>query len=249
MLFSNFLDNVPKFSEFVDSLSIGRCYYNMYHQLKSLAGDNFATFGQSKCMTQAKHHNQNRTRWKGHQSDMPNRLPHQNITRQHQRTLTPHSTIAVFLFFIVLLSHDQMTTVNGAHSRDSLNSIYQNNNSVNSITITDLIASATIDTNVVKQIDDEMPIIDIENFSNVTNDVELGKFLSESEYSSGRKLKRQSIYQNEFAVYIPNGVAVADKVAAKHGFTNTGQVSSVLIEFLSCGHLNRKHGLRPSCLN
>jgi hypothetical protein len=33
------------------------------------------------------------------------------------------------------------------------------------------------------------------------------------------------IYQNEFAVFIPGGVAVADIVAAKHGFTNMGQVS------------------------
>lgn len=33
------------------------------------------------------------------------------------------------------------------------------------------------------------------------------------------------IYQNEFAVFIPGGVEVADIVAAKHGFTNTGKVS------------------------
>jgi hypothetical protein len=34
------------------------------------------------------------------------------------------------------------------------------------------------------------------------------------------------IYQNEFAVFIPGGVAVADSVAAKLGYTNTGQVST-----------------------
>lgn len=33
------------------------------------------------------------------------------------------------------------------------------------------------------------------------------------------------IYQNEFAVFISDGLAVADAVAAKHGFTNMGQVS------------------------
>lgn len=34
------------------------------------------------------------------------------------------------------------------------------------------------------------------------------------------------IYQNEFAVFVPGGLAVADDVAAKHGFTNMGQVSA-----------------------
>jgi hypothetical protein len=33
------------------------------------------------------------------------------------------------------------------------------------------------------------------------------------------------IYQNEFAVFVPGGIAVADEIAAKHGFTNMGQVS------------------------
>lgn len=39
------------------------------------------------------------------------------------------------------------------------------------------------------------------------------------------KLRRQPIYQNEFAVYIPKGLDIADSVAAKFGFTNMGQVS------------------------
>lgn len=33
------------------------------------------------------------------------------------------------------------------------------------------------------------------------------------------------IYQNEFAVFIPDGFAKADEIAAKHGFSNMGQVS------------------------
>lgn len=42
------------------------------------------------------------------------------------------------------------------------------------------------------------------------------------------KLKRRvPIYQNEFAVHIPNGAEVADRIAHKYGFQNMGQVSSL----------------------
>lgn len=40
-----------------------------------------------------------------------------------------------------------------------------------------------------------------------------------------RPASRPSVtYQNEFAVFIPDGSAKADEIAAKHGFTNMGQV-------------------------
>ena len=32
------------------------------------------------------------------------------------------------------------------------------------------------------------------------------------------------IYQNEFAVFIPDGIEIANQIAEKHGFTNMGQV-------------------------
>lgn len=39
------------------------------------------------------------------------------------------------------------------------------------------------------------------------------------------KLKRRiPIYQNEFAVHIPTGAEVADRIAHKYGFQNMGQV-------------------------
>ena len=127
--------------------------------------------------------------------------------------------------------------MNGARSRDSFNSIYQNKSSVNSITNEDLNASAAIDTNFVNLIDEELPIIDIEYFNNVTDDAELEKLLD-----GRRKSKRHPIYQNEFAVYIPNGADMADSVAEKHGFSNMGQVSLVFIgNYLLCGHGNRNH--------
>lgn len=244
MLFSNFLDNVPKFSEFANSLSIERCYQQLKWSPRS--GNNHKTFGQGQSVTQVNHslhHNQSRTRWKGrrHSDIRPNRLPHQKFAHQHQRTLTPHSMSAVILFFIVLLSHDQTTTVNGARSRDSFNSIYQNRSSVNNITNEDLNTSAAIDTNFVNLIDEELPIIDIEYFNNVTDDAEVEKLLG-----GRRKLKRLPIYQNEFAVYIPNGADMADYVAEKHGFSNMGQVSFVFIgNYLLCGYGNHNHSKSP----
>lgn len=220
MLFSHFLDNASKFSELADRVSIEKCYRSMCEQKRSPAshGPN---------VTQTKHslhHNHNRIRWKGGQTGMKLRQPHQ-IPANH-RALTPHSINAMILLFIVLLSHDQLTTVNGASSRDSFNSIYQSNNlSVNNVITTDSRASAVPDASNVYAIDDELPIVDIEYFNNVTDEAELEKILSKIENSNGRTLKRSPIYQNEFAVYVPSGMDVADGVASKHGFTNMGQVS------------------------
>lgn len=48
------------------------------------------------------------------------------------------------------------------------------------------------------------------------------------------------IYQNEFAVFITEGVEVANQIATKHGFTNMGQVSksSSFFWVLLCARLN-----------
>lgn len=35
------------------------------------------------------------------------------------------------------------------------------------------------------------------------------------------------MYHNQFAIYVPSGKEAADRIAAKHGFTNIGQVSIV----------------------
>lgn len=43
-----------------------------------------------------------------------------------------------------------------------------------------------------------------------------------------KRIKRAAIYQNEFAVYVPDGWEAADDIASKHGFTNMGQVSLFL---------------------
>lgn len=227
MLFSHSLDNASKFSELADCVSIEKCYRGMCQKMLSLAGH-------ARNVTRTKHslhHNHNRIRWKGGQTGMTHRLPHQKPA--NHRTLTPHSINAFILLFIVLLSHDQLTTVNGASSRDSFNSIYQSNNlSVNNV-ITDSRESAASGAGNVNDIDDGLPIVDIEYFSNVTDEAELEKILSKIEYSNGRKLKRSPIYQNEFAVYVPNGIDVADGVASKHGFTNMGQVSRNLNRIFS----------------
>lgn len=59
------------------------------------------------------------------------------------------------------------------------------------------------------------------------NDTE---FISTKIPSSGRPA---AIYLNEFAVYIPDGIQKANTIAAKHGFTNTGQVSQYLFIVLT----------------
>ena len=51
--------------------------------------------------------------------------------------------------------------------------------------------------------------------------------------SANNRVRRSPMYQNEFAVYIPSGSAVADNVASKYGFSNMGQVS-----LFSIFHLN-----------
>lgn len=50
---------------------------------------------------------------------------------------------------------------------------------------------------------------------------------NELDYGSISPASRRptTIFQNEFAVYIPNGEDIADGLAAKYGFTNLGQVS------------------------
>lgn len=220
MLFSNVLDNVPKFCAFADSLSIEKCYQS----IKSLTGDTNALFDNGVIVSTASshhlHHNHNRIRWKKSQRQRT------SMAHQNQRTPTPYTFNAVVLFFIVLLSHDQTTTVYGARSRDSSNSIYQSNNlSVNNVIKIDSNASAAIDTNtVVNHIDVELPI---DTFVNVTNDDEFEQLLRHREYSSGSTQKRDPIYQNEFAVYVPGGTNTADRIAYKHGFDNMGQVSEI----------------------
>lgn len=44
--------------------------------------------------------------------------------------------------------------------------------------------------------------------------------------------RKQPMYQNEFAVYIPTGDLTADAIAAKHGFINMGPVSEHLFIFI-----------------
>lgn len=269
MLFSTFLDNVPKFCAFDDSLSIERCYQSMCKSMKSLRSDSFSLFDQGHSSVTRRRiisshrlcHQHNRIRRKisaemsidqrPHHNQLANKL-HKRQTRSTRTaattktaTATPSSSSSLFtfptinavvLFFIVLLSHDQITTttattVHDARSRDSSNSIYQRNNlSVNNVIKTGSIeaASAAIDTNAVaNQLDIELPI---ESFINVTNDDEFEQLLS-SRSSSNNKLRRDPIYQNEFAVYIPDGVDVADRIAGKHGYNNMGQVRRIYFVF------------------
>lgn len=46
----------------------------------------------------------------------------------------------------------------------------------------------------------------------------------------------QKIFTNTWAVHIPGGLAVADRVAQKHGFHNLGQVGFLLGLFVTSGN-------------
>lgn len=127
------------------------------------------------------------------------------------------------MFFIIAL-HSQ--SASGALSRDS-SSIYHNNSINNVIAVTNNSTVTDADVvdymaNVILDIDGEAELAaaDDEVRRNADADDNAGA-------NNGRlpnRKRRKPIYQNEFAVYIPNGDAFADSIAARHGFANLGQV-------------------------
>lgn len=130
-----------------------------------------------------------------------------------------YTAIAVVMFFIITL-HSQ--SANGALSRDS-SSIYHNNSINNIIAVTN--NSIVTDDGDVDYIENVISIIDEERIATDDADVQNNNKFSK------RKI-RKPIYHNEFAVYIPNGDTWADSIAAKHGFSNMGQVSFLLFFFI-----------------
>lgn len=70
-------------------------------------------------------------------------------------------------------------------------------------------------TKALKDGSDNLPFLDDDDF--------LGNGINETSSSP----RPQVIYQNEFAVHILGGIEKANEVAAKHGFTNLGQVRTV----------------------
>lgn len=54
---------------------------------------------------------------------------------------------------------------------------------------------------------------------------ERAKYVQQLEMNFSKLKRRIPIYQNEFAVHIPSGAEVADRIAHKYGFENMGQVS------------------------
>lgn len=232
MLFSNNLNNASNYCESDDDVQlIENCY-------RSMCDNDSSSTGNIENDTQP-NHNYNRMKWRSQQQiNSKIHLNQQKMISKHQqpkqieyRTITLHSSSYAFkafiLFIIVLLSNGEYTSVHGALSRDSLNSIYQNNNhSVNNVINNELNASAAIENSIDTDID--LPIVENANLllindkfsSNGTDDAINNYF---DRYA--HKLRRSPIYQNEFAVFIPNGADLADSIASKHGFTNMGTVS------------------------
>lgn len=138
---------------------------------------------------------------------------------QHRRPVAVHTSNAfktVILLFIVLLASGQLASAHGTHSRDSPNSIYRNyNRNVNNVNNIGSYATITIEN--ATDTDVGVPIVDIDELDGDVSD-------AAAYNEQDRRSKRAPVYHNEFAVYVPAGAEEADSVAAKHGFTNMGQV-------------------------
>lgn len=244
MLLSNCLDNVPNSSKFVDLLSIEKCYQIMCHHLGlpssslSHAGSPSSLPGKSRHHRHQSIHNHNRfadrqrnVRSSSRRHSPSSALP--NASRPRLKPFHSHALVSVISFFIVLLSNGQMTSVYGEHSRDSFNSIYTSNNNYNHSAVNNVMETITQTKNDLNASssaavsgDDINDLFNIdaaelndELLKNVTADHE-----DRHQFSSHRA-KRVPIYQNEFAVYVPNGDTTADEVAHRHGFSNMGAVS------------------------
>lgn len=141
------------------------------------------------------------------------------------------SFIVAIIYFLATI---HCSTVNGASTRDiySSNSVYNNTNSINNVitanaTTTTTSSNRGVDSPRVFILNDNLvsEAVDVPIDINITS-----KDKYESEYYSSRSnVRRTPIYQNEFAVFIPSGIDLADSIATKHGFTNMGQVSTFML--------------------
>lgn len=61
--------------------------------------------------------------------------------------------------------------------------------------------------------------------NNANDDADDADTYASRNLHSRTRLRRSPIFQNEFAVYVPNGEEMADSIAGKYGFSNMGQVS------------------------
>lgn len=219
MLFSNNEKNGLNVNDHLllfNPSKLEKCYQIMCQQLNSLCKNVTKINVLKSSPDPTEHCHQNSHRWQTNNN--------QNMKIRH-RTHRSNQWNTISLMFIGLLSISggQSTYVFGAHSRDNnlTSNIYSNNN--DSVVNKSVVASTNADTERIN----DLEIVHINDllaadqyFQNVT-DVD-----ADDDYSStSRKLKQRSpIYQNEFAVYVPNGPDEADRVANRHGFVNTGSV-------------------------
>lgn len=163
------------------------------------------------------------------------------------------AVVAFTTMFFIVTMHCQIA--NGALSRDSsYNSIYNNISMNNVITVANnnSMAAAAAVTNIAH--DDGAVAIDadgdagaIANATHIIVDIDddgeyarhniigdgngYGTDADDADIYSSRnlhsrtRLRHSPIFQNEFAVYVPNGEDMADSIAGKYGFSNMGQVS------------------------
>lgn len=251
MLLSNFLEYIQCPNQLLNLLSIKKCAQNLYQtslsagtqsnnqeQLHNYLYHNHRIRQKSNsrhCDKMTKSDTNNGKRQKVMASTTTKALPQTSSSPSLSSLPSPlsifspmplhssYAAISMIIFFIVML-HCQIA--NGALSRDSYNSIYNNISINNVITVTNNTADAVV--TVTDDGTDPVIVVDMNNNSehnNATDDVYTNRYLF-----SRSKLRSSPIFQNEFAVYVPNGIDVADSIASKHGFSNMGQVSFNLIQ-------------------
>lgn len=225
MLFSNNPKNGLNINDrllLLNPLKLEKCYRIMCQQLNALCQNVTKINVLKSSADPTEYCHQPSHRWQTNNN--------KNMKIRH-RTLQSNQWNTICLMFIGLLAigGGQSTYVVGAHSRDNnlTSNIYSNNN--DSVVNKNVVAPTNTDD---KRIKSDLTIVDINDlladdqyFQNVT-DID-----ADDDYSRrSRKLKQRSpIYQNEFAVYVPNGAEEADHVANRHGFVNTGSVGFLLL--------------------
>lgn len=142
-------------------------------------------------------------------------------TMTHSSATSPSTTAATTWSTLLAIMTIFIATVHGHVANDGRNGAYNNyNNNTNQNTSnndSDSLNSvySNSNNNVITSL-----AVDFDDDYNLLANSDVSHFIQNL-----NKIRRQTIYQNEFALYIPKGADVADSIADKFGFTNMGQVS------------------------
>uniref|UniRef100_W4VRF9 furin n=1 Tax=Corethrella appendiculata TaxID=1370023 RepID=W4VRF9_9DIPT len=120
------------------------------------------------------------------------------------------------------------------HNNNVYGALINNSNITNNNN--NLINNENIKTNLnlINDIDNLNNYISVNNsnYNNIANENNASDDDVEIHHINPNRIKSTPIYLNEFAVYIPNGLDVANILAEKYGFTNLGQIGPLKNYFL-----------------